>query len=111
MIKAAILVSVALQVVATAGIVVLVAIHFPDNHLGMDVRMGYILPIFTIALALATPLRSQRLVKAAIAGSVLFLLLLAFVDFGNILVGYEEWCRRRMPPSILTERLNPESPR
>ena len=60
----------------------------------MDVRMGYILPIFTIALALATPLRSQRLVKGVIAESLLFLLLLMVVEFGNILVGYEEWCQR-----------------
>lgn len=81
-------------ILTSAGIAILVATHFPDNHLGMDVRMGYILPIFTIALALATLFRSQCLVKAAIAGSVLFLLLLAFVDFGNILVGYEEWCHR-----------------
>lgn len=109
--RVAIAVLVALQVVALAGIAALVATHFPDNHLGLDVRMGYILPLLTIVLALATSLRYEHLVQAAIAGSVLFLLLLAFVDFGNILVEYEEWCRRRMPPSVLTEWLGPRFPR
>ena len=99
----------ALQVVGTAGIVVLVVTHSPDNHLGLDIRVGYIPPILTILLALASPLHSQSLVKAVIAGSLLFLLLLVVVDFGNILVEYEEWCSRGMPPSILMEWLNPES--
>ena len=73
----------------------------PNNHWGADVRWAYLLGVIGVAYGLFLLVKAQQTTHAivAIAASLVFVGLIYSADKFNVLVQYERWVQRGMPPS------------
>ncbi len=88
-----------LEAISLAGVVLLIAQRFPDNHLSFDVRTIYFIAAVGLLFSLFHWHRTRsRQTARFVLLNLLFAAAIALVDQGNLLVDYEEWIRRGMPP-------------
>lgn len=73
----------------------------PNNHWGADVRWAYLMGVIGVAYGLFHLVKVEQKTHAAvaIAASLVFVGLIYSADKFNVLVQYERWVQRGMPPS------------
>ncbi len=92
-----------IECLAAVGLVVAVAQRTPSNHIGVDPRwLGLVvLPaIIIISVGIWRHVRAAPVLACTLV-TLLFAVALVLVDQLNLLVQYDEWLRRGMPPSPL----------
>lgn len=75
--------------------------HFPTNHWGYEVRWLYLPCAALLAFSMIVMLRERSPHLLSVTGTCLALVSsvgVFFVDHLNMLVQYEVWLRRGMPP-------------
>jgi len=75
--------------------------RYPNNHWGADVRWASLLGLIGVAYGLFLLARAGQKTHAfaAIGASLVFVGLICSADRFNVLVQYERWVHRGMPPS------------
>lgn len=96
------LAGVLLAEVACVGLAALLAYtRHPSNHWGADIRWAYILGVVGLIYGIFLLAKAERKGSAilAIAASLVFSGVIYSTDKFNVLVQYERWVQRGMPPS------------
>jgi hypothetical protein len=98
MIRTIFLTSALLLVLISLGLYYLFLLHYPDNHVGFDPKLGIYLALLFAVISLVMAFRVEVPVKKPVA---ILLLLLTFgnlcLDRCNFLVSYDVWTKRGMP--------------
>jgi uncharacterized membrane protein len=89
------------QLACVAAVTFLAYSRHPSNHWGADVRWTYILGVVGVAYGFFLLVKAEHKTHSvvAIAASLVFVGLIYSADKFNVLVQYERWVQRGMPPS------------
>ncbi len=83
-----------------AAIAAIIATHYPDNHVGADLRLGYV-SAGAAAAAAGVAWRAGatrgRIALALLGVAALTAVVVFVADQWNLAVGYELWLRRGQP--------------
>jgi hypothetical protein len=74
--------------------------HYPDNHIGLDIRIGYLIAGLSVAAAPAARFGgglSRRMTGVTLAAGAVLAVSVFVCDHWNLVVGYELWLERGQP--------------
>lgn len=86
-----------------------IIVHLPDNHMGFEPRLFYIVGGAIMLFVLGTWARSttgrtlRRLRLSTLLVAIALLVFLALMDRCNLLVQYEVWLKRGMPQAFICQ--------
>lgn len=91
------------ECITIGALVAIVLLRGPSNHVGYDPRwlgIAALPAILAICVAVARRIAGTAVLVCTLT-TVIFIVVLLLVDQLNVIVQYDEWIRRGIPPSPL----------